>query len=162
MPTIRYRGSEREPAPEDEHFPVLQYLTEGGRKEWTNATARIKRALIVELDRRAAPALDRGGRPELTSEDIMAAVAALEQKMHAAAEPVRPPRAGLWAAITLTIASIGISVMPGFLGETWSYVVFAAFIVTGVVGLVLTWVAGTVGPRHGRSQPPPDLDEYNA
>jgi hypothetical protein len=151
MPSIRTRGPERGPAGDDEHFPVLQYLTDGGRQEWANATTRYKRALITELAHRAGPVLDRGGRPELTAEDVAAAMLAVEQRLHATATvPVHhPPRASIWAAITLTIASIGIGVMPNFLdGDPWRVVLFALFIVVGVISLVLTWVAGTAEHRR--------------
>jgi hypothetical protein len=168
MPTIRSRGQEREPAGDDEHFPVLQYLTAGGRQEWANATTRYKRELITELDRRARPKLDRGGRPELTAEDVAAAMTAVEQRLHltATAPAQRPPRASIWAAITLTVASIGIGVMPNFLdGEPWRSVLFALFIVVGIISLVLTWVAGTAEHRRAardRRRTPPDPIEHDS
>ena len=48
--------------------------------------------------------------------------------------------------------------MPNFLdGQLWRYALFAVFVVLGVVGLVLTWVAGTAGqrpPARARPNPP--------
>lgn len=43
------------------------------------------------------------------------------------------------AALLLTIATVGISVMAGFLHSQWQIGAFAVFVIVGIVGLVLTW-----------------------
>jgi hypothetical protein len=150
------------PTPSAEPDAAPRYLTTGGRQEYENTVARYKRGLTNELDRRAAPSLDRGVVPELTSADVRAAMQVLDQRLGTAASghAEHPPRSSIWAAITLTAASIGIGVMPNFLdGQPWQYVLFAVFVVIGVVGLVLTWIAGTAGHRssaRGRRRPPPE------
>ncbi|MCO1655759.1 hypothetical protein [Pseudonocardia humida] len=166
MPNSPARGANRGPAAEEPH-PVLRYLTDGGRQEWQNALARYDRELAGELGRRAAPVLDSGRTPELTSADVSAAVAAFEDRLRAEPPAAEEPgsRSSLWAAITLTLASVGIGVMPNFLGDQpWQYVLFVVLIIVGVVGLVLTWVAGTSGRRRatrGGTQGPPGPSGHN-
>jgi hypothetical protein len=54
----------------------------------------------------------------------------------------------LFAAILLTLSSVGVGVMPNFLaGEPWQYALFALLIGVGLVGLLLTWVGGTKAKR---------------
>jgi hypothetical protein len=152
-------GGAEHPVPTAPGYPVPEHLTRGGREAYDQEIVRIARGLSAALDAKAARVLDEGRMPEHTSDDVIAARTAYERQRAAALAPAPgDSRMALLAPILVTIASIGVSVMPNFLGPTWSYGLFGLLVLLGVIGLAMTWRTGTRGLRGSRNgtEPPPD------
>jgi hypothetical protein len=129
------------------------HVTAQGRAAVDQTVGGWTRALHSELDRQAGLD-DRRGDPEYryTRNDVLAAKASVERSFRSADAP--DPRSILLAPILVTLGSVGSSVMPHFLHSPWQWVLFLVLVLTGVLGLVLTWVNGTRAKRG--SPPAPD------
>lgn len=152
-------GGTEHPVPTAPGYPVPEHLTKGGREAYDQEIVRIARGLSAVLDARAARVLDEGRTPEHTSDDVIVARTAYERQRAAALTPTAgDSRMELLAPILVTIASIGVGVMPNFLGPAWSYGLFGLLILLGVIGLAMTWRTGARGQRRKRdgTEPPPD------
>jgi hypothetical protein len=62
--------------------------------------------------------------------------------------PVDPARAGRYLSTALvSVGSIGVGVMSGFLDGAWQVVLFCGFVVLALLGLGLAWTSGVEGTR---------------
>jgi hypothetical protein len=104
----------------------------------------------AELEREGAEALSRGDEPEHTADAIARARRACferfqqEQAAGQLNEQVRRRDRSVLAAIMLTVASVGLGIMPNFLHSAWQRTLLAMLIVVGVTGLALTWAGRSI------------------
>jgi hypothetical protein len=139
-------------------YPLPAHLTPGGLKAFTTEVDRYATQLCAELERQAFESLSRGGSPEHTADSVAEARRAYVRRLQmdaieqaAVKSTGQEARESAWAvlsAILVTIATVGLGVMPRFLHSTWQRVLFIGFAVVGVVGLGLMWT----GRRHARSK----------
>jgi hypothetical protein len=122
--------------------PVPRNLTQKGMKEFEKAVDDFRYALAAELDARAARSRNDSAQ-EQTVEAVQKAVRVVHRRRGGLAGP------GDLAFALLVIATVGVPVMASFLHSDWQRVVFAGFILTGLVGLVLAWLARHSGTGGG-------------
>ena len=122
-------------------FAMPPNLTEGGRKAFA-------RELGDELERQAVESHAHDSEPEHTAEAVERSRAAYQRRlqMDAIETVVKGRNESRWvdrsalAAILITIAGVAVPVMGNFLHSVLQDLVFGAFVVMGVTGLVLMWV----------------------
>lgn len=138
-------------------YPMPSHLTAGGLHAFRAEVARYAVALGAELERRAVEPISRGGEPEHTAEAVAQARTEYERRLRTNGDdpvPAKHDRPGersdksVLSAILLTVATVGVGVMPNFLHSPWQYGLFVLLIVVGVVGLGATWA----GRRSSRGR----------
>jgi hypothetical protein len=119
-------------------YCVPRGLTAAGSLTYDHQIREISAALTQELEIQA----HRCHRtdPVLTADDVHEAVRAWKQRIgEQVSDDGSDPDRGVAAALLLTIATVGITVMSHFLHSEWQVGTFVVFVLIGVVGLVLTW-----------------------
>ena len=128
-------------------YCVHLHLTSAGRRAFDEEVREWAVRLVhqLELDAHRAHRTD----PQYTADDVHAARYACEQRIGLQVRRVAANNA-VGAAILVTLASVGTSVMANYLHSEWQRGLFGFFAVAGLVGLVLTW---TNRPRRAEGQP---------
>jgi hypothetical protein len=117
-------------------FFVPQRLTPFGRREFIEQVQKYATHLAQQLELNAHGV--RRDEQEYTVRDVQAAQAAHEQKLLRSSDQTIADRQ-VMASILLTVATLGITTMSNFLNGGWELAVFAFFVLSGLLGLTLTW-----------------------
>lgn len=123
-------------------------LTPGGLRALENVVARYRRGLVAELERQA---VDKGGEPELTADNVTEACAAYSQRDRVErAEIIRKTNWSVLSVVLLMISTTGLGIMPPFLNSLWQYGLFYGFLAVGAGWLSLMWISHRRGRNQGR------------
>jgi hypothetical protein len=119
------------------------FLTPNGRIVFDNEVQAYARRLAREVER--AGHVPGSQVQEFTAEIVGMAARTLRTEDMVTerarngrrGEPAADPSAS--ATVLVTLATVGLSIMPTFMSSPWQRVVFGAPVLTGLVGLWLTW-----------------------
>lgn len=124
-------------------IPVPSHLTLLARSQFETAM-REYGAELSQLMWSHAAGRPVGPFPEFTADDVRAA----QRRYDRRDRPAEPGAAKHHVSTALvTVGSIGVGVMSGFLDGTWQVALFCAFAVFGLLGFALAWTSGLGGPR---------------
>jgi general stress protein CsbA len=129
-------------------YRVPRQTTAAGRHAFDEVVREFADDLAHELDVQGHRT--QRTEPLRTADDVRAARQAYERRV---GEELRVDAADrrVLAAILLTLATVGVSVLANFLHSGWQIGLFALFVVAGVVGLVLTWTSRPNRQRRRRA-----------
>lgn len=124
-------------------IPVPRHLTLLARSQFETAMREYGAELSQLMWIRAA-GRPIGPFPDFTADDVRAA-----QRQYGRRErPTGPGPANRHLSPALvTVGSIGVGAMSGFLNSAWQVALFCGFAVLGLLGLGLAWTSGVEGPR---------------